>query len=231
MTSKTVAGVLLGLMVGVGAGCGGGGGRSFSATQFGIDAKGNAEQHGKIYVSGERYRIEIKAPEGPGQLVMIFSKPAQKHWMLNPAKKLYCEQAYNEAELEKFLHSSVAKEGEKILGTETVNGFKCVKKEVETTMSFMGFSRKSKATVWMSDALGMPVRTRRADGAGTELREIKKGRQPASLFEIPKDFKQVANMIALFASLDEGDGKGKRSRRGGRPPAGLPKGFKLPFGK
>jgi len=168
---------------------------------------------------------------------MIFRQDLKKHWMINPAKKLYCEQPYNEKELQKAVKSLEGKE--KILGTEKVNGYKCTKKEVENTVEVMGFSRTSTATVWQSKRFEMPLRTRDEHG-GTDMKDIVEKKPNAKLFELPKGYKKVDNMFALFASFDEpeddaseDDASEDESGAMKMPPGMMEKlkGLSLPFGE
>ena len=159
-------------------------------------------------------------------MIMIFRKDLNIHWMLNPKDKKYFERPINEEEMKKALNQSVSQH-EEILGTETVNGFKCRKKSIETTVSFMGFKRKSHATIWVSNKLEMPIRTKSKDGDITELRNIKPGRQSARLFKIPDGYQKVSSIIALYGNLPAGEkaeGSDKESL------FKLPKGIKWPFG-
>ncbi len=79
-----------------------------------------------------------------------------------------------------------------------MNGFKCTKKEVETTVSVIGIKRTVKNIVWISKKLDMPVRTKSQNGSITELKNLKKGTPPGKYFEIPKGYKKVSNMMELM---------------------------------
>lgn len=213
-------------------------GNNFSATQVSLDASGNVQSTGKIYVSNDKIRLAMKAPQGNGQWVIIFRQDLNKHWMLNPEKKLYSEQPYDEQEMQKAVHSSIGKE--KILGTEKVNGYKCTKKEVENTVTLMGFSKTSTSTIWHSDHFNMPLRTRGEHGE-TELRDIIEKKPDPQLFELPSGYAKVDNMFALFGSFDKpsADTSDKPSAEtsedaSSKMPSGLMeklKGLKNPFGK
>jgi hypothetical protein len=168
---------------------------------------------------------------------MIFRRDKNLGWTLNPDKKLYMERPLNEKEMEQATKKFIDSRSEKVLGTEKVNGFKCTKKEVETTVEFMGYKQTVKTIVWVSKRLDMPIRTKTQDGSITELRNIKEGVPAAKYFEVPGDYKKASNMMELMgvdmsergnespAAADDEDTSGSQF------PFKLPKGIKLPFGK
>jgi hypothetical protein len=168
---------------------------------------------------------------------MIFRRDKNIGWTLNPEKKLYMERPFNEKEMEQATKKIIDSRNEKVLGTEKVNGFKCTKKEVETTVEFMGFKRTVKTIVWMSKRLDMPIRTKSQDGSMTELKNIKKGSPSSKYFEIPKEYKKVSNMMELMG-MDMSEHEKKPSKAAGEDkgsgsqfPFKLPKEIKGLFGK
>jgi len=214
--------------------------KSFSAEQVSIDPNGKVQGVGKIYMTPQKIRMDFRSPQGEGMMVNIFRRDRNIHWMLNPNAKKYTERVLDEAEMKKALKQQMQQD-EKILGTETVNGFKCTKKSVVTTVKFFGISRKSESTIWVSKKLDLPIKTQSKEGAITELRNIKPGRQPAKLFTVPSGYQKVANMIELFGDKppsgekgtgsDEGEGKGSFfDNLPKNLKDKLPKGMKWPFG-
>jgi hypothetical protein len=181
--------VLTALLLGLAACSGGGKIKEYSARQVYQDAGGQERMHG-IFVSQDKMRMEMHSPGGEGSMVLIYRKDKGVAWTLFPEKKFYIESKLDEAKLQKAfgeIQSDVKKEE---LGTETVNGFKCRKMRVETTSRIMGREIKSTATVWLSDRLDFPIRSQGKDGGVVELRDIKPGRQPSDLFEIPAGYTQ-----------------------------------------
>jgi len=206
----------------------------FSATQVIYDEKNRVENEGKIYMRSGNMRLDMKAPEGDGQMVMIFRPDMKKQWMLNIDKQMYFEKVYDEAEMKKSLHEFTSIQKERILGQETVNGFDCTKKEVVNTIDFMGISRTVKTTVWQSDRLPMPIRTRNEHGGGMELREIVIKKPNSKLFKLPSDYTKAESMIAFFASFDENEKYEETPAKDDSLPGlkdikEMMKGIKLPF--
>lgn len=209
----------------------------YTADQIVIDAKGKVQHTGKIYVMPNKMRMDGISPKDQGSMVMIFRRDKNIAWTLNPEKKRYLERPFNEKEMEQATKKIIDSRNEKVLGTENVNGFKCTKKEVETTVEFMGYKRTDKTIVWVSKRLDMPVRTKSQDGSMTELRNIKKGSPAGKYFEIPKEYKKVSNMMELMG-MDMSGHEEKPSKSAGEDkesgtglPFKLPKGIKGLFGE
>jgi outer membrane lipoprotein-sorting protein len=209
----------------------------YTADQVMIDAKGKVQHTGKLYVMPDKMRMDGFSPKGEGNIVMIFRRDKNIGWTLNPEKKLYMERPFNEKEMEQAVRKFVDSKNEKVLGIENVNGFECTKKEVETTVSYMGYKRTSKSIVWISKKLDMPIRTQSQDGSIMELRNIKEGSPSGKYFEIPKDYQKASNMMELMGidmsgheekpSKDAGEDKESDSKF----PFKIPKGIKDLFGK
>lgn len=208
---------------------------SFSADQVFIDAKGNVEQTTKIYMTPQKARMGGMGPGGKVEMVVMVRKDLGLYRMLNVKKKVYFERPLNEDDLSK-LKASFKRGQEVDLGWEKVSGYKCRKKQITITTEIMGFKRKSQSTIWVSDKLDLPLRTQDSDGSITELRNIKKGKPPEELFEIPKGWRKSANMMEMFAGPPEQGGAETRNESAegesfaDKLRKNLPEGFKLPFG-
>ncbi|MGA8178794.1 MAG: DUF4412 domain-containing protein [Desulfobacterales bacterium] len=170
----------------------------FTADEVTIDANGKIQHEGKIYMMPTKLRIEGILPKGAGNMVWIFRRDKKIAWYLNPEKKLYFEKPLDEKEMERTAKKFVDSKNEKVLGTEYINGFECTKKEVDTTVSYMGYKSTSKSIAWISKKLDMPIRTQSQDGSMNELRNIKERSTSAKYFEVPNGYKQVSNMMELL---------------------------------
>ena len=203
--------------------------KAYTADQVMIDPDGKVEHEGKIYMTPEKMRMDGMAPTGDGNIVLIFRRDKNIGWTLNPEKKLYMERPLDEEEMEESTKEFRDSRNEKILGTETVNGFKCTKKEVETTIKGMyGFKKNVKTTVWVSHRLDMPIRTKSEDGSMTELRNLKEGTPANKYFEIPKGYKKVTNVMELM-DMDMSELEEKPPEPAGKEePSDSPLPFKLP---
>ena len=200
----------------------------YSADQVIIDSQGKVQHTGKIYVMPDKMRMDGFSTGGKGSIVIIFRRDKNIGWTLNPEKKLYMEKPFNEKDMEQATKNIIDSRNEKVLGAENVNGFKCTKKEIETTVEVMGYKRTEKTIVWISERLDMPLRTKSQDGSMTELRDIEEGSQDNKYFEIPKEYKKVSNMMELMG-MDMSGYEEKPSKDAGEDKesdSGFP--FKLP---
>jgi outer membrane lipoprotein-sorting protein len=198
----------------------------FTADQVMINPSGSVVHEGKLYFRSDRIRMNTSSPQGDQEMVIIFRRDLKLNWMLNLKGKTYFERPLDEKEMEQTVSKTAHVTEEKILGTETVNGFKCTKKKIKTTATFMGFKNSSESTVWVSNELDMPIRTKSSDGSLTEIRNLKKGAPAKSYFELPKGYRKVSNMMELFME-DAGQERGGAGDGSGLP-FKMPKGF--PFG-
>ena len=213
----------------------------FSAEQVAIEPGGNPSVIGKIYAMPGMYRSETTVEKGGKTLVSIFRKDRNLSYLINPEDRTYLEMAFDEKKMEEALGQYAEAKKEEILGTETVNGYKCTKKRIETTVSFFGFEKTVETILWVSDRFDMPLRTQNSDGTVAEMRNIREGKQAAQLFEPPTGYRKVASMMELFGApqgrSESGEASGKETEK---PEGGfafpksvmdkLPKDFKLPFG-
>lgn len=215
---------------------------NFSAEQVSVEPGGKTQAVGKIYMGPGMFRMEMAERQGNGKsMVNIFRKDRGLNYVIIPEDKAYTEIALDENKLKQAMGDVNAVQKEEVLGTETVSGYKCTKKRFETKVTFLGFEKIVKSTVWISDRFDIPLRTESSDGRITELRNIREGRQPAALFEPPEGYRKAAGMMELFGASGSGGDKPGTKEKGAEQGSGgfslpksitdkLPKNFKLPFG-
>ena len=192
------------------AGCGGKLSQ-YSAEQVTKTADGKVQHTAHLFVAPGKIRVEQMSPDGKPTMIAIYRQDLKVVRMLMPEQKSCFETKLNEGELEKTLKTIPTGAKEEVLGTETVNGFVCKKKKVQTTTKVFFTEVKNESIVWVSDRLGFPLRTQHKDGSVTELQGIKPGHQAASLFEVPADYKTTANPLEAFAnSANKMEDKGPR---------------------
>ncbi len=178
------------------------------AQEFSADVISNFKGqtfNSKMYFEKDKWRTES---ENKGmKAISIVRKDKNLLWNLMPDQKMYMEMAIPEQQL-RGMSKAVADEiSRKKVGTEQINGMPCDKFEI---------SHKNKATgqtevlyQWLNRD-GIPVKTAARDGSwSTELKNIKMGRQPDSLFEVP----------AGYTKQKMPAGMGKMMGPGGKMPA------------
>jgi len=206
--------------------------KSFTADQIITNREGAIIGNSKLYVTPEKIRYEMTASEQQPGMVMIFRKDLKVNWMLRPDNRMYLENPLDEKEMEKTLKTFALSKSETSLGNETINGFKCEKKQVEVEVTVMGFTTKSKSTVWISDKIDYPIRTQSENGSIAELRNIKDGEPDDSYFNIPNGYKQAANMLELMGVQNGSENSENDDADNGNDgsPFDLLKNVKLPWG-
>lgn len=185
----------------------------FSATVMisrGIKGKpiGPAQVLEKIYASGNKTREEQMG--GQGQQVMINRPDKGVIWVIMPGSKSYMEMpsAY-QANMFRGAEAKIKKmAGIKLVGTEKLNGYTCRKYMVtrlQPSIDKQGKPGKSAPvtiTFWYADKLDSLIKIGKEGTVQTaggnqdrtqviEFKDIKEGRQAASLFELPKGYKKM----------------------------------------
>lgn len=162
----------------------------FSAEVFsGAPGSKQLSRAGTVYVSAKMIRIDASAR---GQKMTTITRLDKKvFWMVDPAKKQYMEIPITRAELADPASDAVLLQRctKKNLGKEKVGGFEC-EKALYTDKGGQGV----KITRWFSKKLNWPMKTQISTSDGKtmvqETRNVKMGKQAASLFEIPKGYKK-----------------------------------------
>lgn len=89
-------------------------------------------------------------------------------------------------------------DSEQILGNETVSGYKCVKKEVTSTITVMGTSITSTVILWKSDQFEFPLRTQDANVRIIEFRNIDTNEPSKNFFRRLVGYKRVDSIMAVL---------------------------------
>jgi len=202
----------------------------YSAEQVSIE-NGKEQKAGNIYFSGDKIRMERIMPGKGGNAVIIFRQDRKLSWTVFPEKKKYLETELNEKDMENqfglpLMGAKDFSMKEEDLGQETILGYKCRKKRIESTMEMMGRKITGHSTVWTSDKIDLPIRTEDSRGHVMELRNIREGKQNPALFEIPAGFSRAANILEAMGDMEDQDEAEPGVRR--RGPAGMPPQGQMP---
>lgn len=176
---------------------------AFTADNVYIDSKGKMIHSGKLYVTEDAIRIDGLPAGGMGKapgmnLTMLILKNQKKTFFYNHDKKLVFEAPADEKDFSAGYKALDNIESEKVLGKETVSGYKCVKKEIITSFKAMGSSIKTRLFVWESDKFDMPLRTMDEDGDMEEMRNIKTEKPSKKIFRPIPGYKTVGSMMAVM---------------------------------
>jgi len=155
------------------------------AVEFSADMTTRAEgetMKGKFYISGTNTRVET------GESIVIYRQDKGVMWVLEPSEKVYFEMPIDMSDAPR---TSGRMEGEierKLLGEETVNGYRTNKYRVTVKE---GGSVES-VYQWVAPDLDFPIKAEAVDGSwSTEYSNIRKS-APASLFEVPPGYEKMS---------------------------------------
>jgi outer membrane lipoprotein-sorting protein len=158
--------------------------KEFSAES--ITKFGDKVHKAKIYFASDKWRLESTI-QGRKSITII---RADKNvaWMLMPEQKMYMETKLGTNQLLGRTEKLPGEIERKKVGPESVNGMSCEKylitykadEKAESTQVYQWISREN-----------IPVKFAAIDGSwSSEYRNISKGKQPDSLFELPAGYKK-----------------------------------------
>ena len=147
---------------------------------------GKHEQQGKLYVKGDKARMEGVTPLGPS--VSILRLDQKVMWILLPGQKTYMEMPIDKAAFDQALKVPENQVSKKLLGVETLHGYETEK--YETVVKVGG--KQVESLMWISKKLEIPVRIESADKSFSQDYDIQEGRVDDALFERPAGYRKMA---------------------------------------
>lgn len=154
--------------------------QGFSADMV-ANVAGGKDATGKIYISGDNSRIES------GGVVTITRTHEKLAWILLPSFKVYLEHPIT-PEMSPATGKFPGETARTFLGKDTVEG-RQAKKYIVT---FQVKDKKETVYCWIDDEFGAPIKTVSLDGEWRVIyRNIKPGKQPDSLFELPRGYRKL----------------------------------------
>lgn len=162
------------------------------AAQFSADmvqTAGGMTQTMRYYMGDQKIRTEVKDESGQAMASIIDLKE-RKMLQLMPADKMYMEFPLGD-ETASWTWSEDNKNAEQLyemkrISTENVNGYACDKYDLIPKKAGL-----EKSTTWVAKKLGYPIRTV-GKGFSMELKNIREGAQPDSLFVVPKGYQKMS---------------------------------------
>ncbi|CAK0772337.1 exported hypothetical protein [Gammaproteobacteria bacterium] len=176
-------------------------GSEFSAEVVVVNFKEQSQQTiAKLYMSNNRQRKEVSLPEKKfppeygKNVVQIVNPQRQTMWQLFPDAKKYWEwngKIPSESPPLPGDSRHLCAQNKEIvcnkIGSEDLGGRAVDKWEVTITRD----GKAMRNLVWIDTKLGLPIREETPGMGAMELRNIKEGPQPDSLFEAPADFQKI----------------------------------------
>ena len=143
-----------------------------------ISKEGKVTRNGKIYVKGNKYKVE----RGSTPMYQIIRGDKNKLYQINNAERTYIEATLTpemKPSVEEKLYGETAR---KPMGTETINGYSAKKSQV----TVKGAKGKTETiTQWFSTEYNFPVKIA-GEKWSVEYKNIKKGGVADSMFDLPK---------------------------------------------
>ena len=139
----------------------------------------------KVYVSSGKRRVESKPLRG--QAITTIERPGKgATWLLMPGQKMYIESPYKKRASRSHALEDIptSKDPRKKVGSETRNGVRCDKYEVETGGNtwLLWINQRTKAPIHLESS---------SKTVQIDWRKLKLGAPPKHLFEIPAGFRPI----------------------------------------
>ena len=142
----------------------------------------------KLFWTPQKWRSEMSMGKD-FTMIMIARTDINKLWTINSVNRTYTESTLDFMRTPTVGGKYPGEVSRRQVGREAVSGIMCNKFEI--SYKFRGETKK--AYQWISVDNQIGVKTADAAGAwSSEMRNLKVGAQPASLFDIPAGYKRVA---------------------------------------
>ncbi len=170
---------------------------------------------GKQWASGGNARLEQLRDDGTST-IMIYRADSAKIYTLNPDRKIYMVLPMSQATNMNALIGAKVVENANVSrtfkGMQVVDGKECSLYEItHTTTLTDGSTERRTHREWWWEPLNTFIKS---DAPDFELRNIVQGAQPASLFEIPRDYTAMALPTGGFMELfEQGSGRSQSEIR------------------
>jgi len=138
---------------------------------------------GKIFVAKEKTRMETL------QTIIITRIDKNVVWILMPAQRMYMEQPLKPENVVATTDKMPGEIERKLVGKETVGGKRTDKYRIVYTAA----DKKETIFQWIVADSGFPIKSAAVDGRWIiEYRNLKTGKQPDTLFEIPTGYQKFS---------------------------------------
>jgi len=152
---------------------------------------------------GKKIRSEMDMGE-MGKMISIVRTDVKKNIMLNPAKKMYFENVWQESKMKSdpaIFESDAKYKVDKVkIGAETIDKHPCIKYTMTITNKETG--EKQTGTIWeATDLQNLVIKyemTHNNQKTVIEWKNVKLNTATADMFEVPTEYKKANNMMELM---------------------------------
>ncbi len=172
---------------------------SFTADM--VQKKNNQRVEGKLFVKGNKYRMDMK--EGEDEIsVLVNRKSGIQKIIIHSQKAAYEDlntspKSLSNNPFESFYHLR-EKNSSRKKGSEVINGYECRKIEVYEKDTIL-------MTAWVSNKLNWPIKieTEAEPQKDVILENIKEEPVEENLFELPEGYRLYPHKTTILAKLEE----------------------------
>jgi hypothetical protein len=119
-------------------------------------------------------------------------------WILMPKDRMYMEQPFDPAQAVATAEKMVGEIERKLVGQEMVDGKMASKYQVVYSIN----GRRETMFQWFVSGFKMPVKSAAVDNSWTmEYKNIKTGKQPDSLFEVPAGYEKFSTQMPTMKDI------------------------------
>lgn len=146
-------------------------------------AENGEKQRGKIYIKGEKYRIQRQGD--PEYIILRHDKNVM--WVVVPDEKVYVEMPLDPKKTPKIQEKNPGEISRKLIGPEVIDGHPTNKYEITVKEG----SRTETFYQWTATDLDFPIKTSAVKGEwSVEFMNIKSN-VPDSVFRVPEDYERA----------------------------------------
>lgn len=150
-----------------------------------VSKMGPMRSTSRMYFAGKKWRMETE--QAGMKSAMIVREDKNVIWVLMP-NKTYMEEKLSPEYVRGIATKMPGEMKREKIGKETVNGIPCTKYKI--TYKATKTSQPQEMYQWISTDM-IPIKSAAIDGSWyTEIKSIKRGKQPSSLFDLPKGYKK-----------------------------------------
>lgn len=165
-----------------------------------VMAEDGQKQLGKIYIKGDKYRIQRK-----GESEYIILRHDEKvMWVVVPSEKIYVELPLDPKKTPKIQEKNPGEISRKLLGSEVVNGHPTDKYQITVKEG----PRTETFYQWTATDMNFPVKTAALEGEWSVEFENIKQNVPDSVFQIPDGYEKAKVILKPGARENKGGLKG-----------------------
>ncbi len=146
-------------------------------------AEDGEQQRGKIYIKGEKYRIQR---EGDPEYI-ILRHDRKVMWVVIPEEKVYVEMPLDPGRTPQIQERNPGEISRTLIGSEVIDGHPTNKYEITVKEG----SRTETFYQWTATDINFPIKTSAVKGEwSVEFMNIK-NKVPDSVFRIPEDYEKA----------------------------------------